>query len=486
MGDGEEAMKRPVFSILLLSGLLLIGRSPAFFADAESKGPAQAASPAAVHPDTLRLPEPVGVAMDRMEAMSVRRSVRQFQSQPVPDEKLSWLLRAAGSAWQEADPPGRMIVVRQDKAGRYDRRLHALLAEPDSFVTQFGSEAPVTITLAPRIGEAETDSLWVWRGAAGQALYLGAAALELGTVTRGGVRFPVGSPGDTIRRPPLETPGEKTGPGRVTLESSLRKAVTVVIPSDPDVLLGDLAWAMYGRSALSFSDGRRHRTVASARNRYPMTLYVLSGRGVSVYDPEANRLVPVPNAESRSRIAEAAAFPALQDGPFGFLIAWDRAKMDNRGCALYEAGSMLFDARLVLNPLGIGVEWKSVSDPAAIQSLIPGIAGEPFFWIAVGVPKINPKKTSRNLKDGKYMAESPGWAGMKVEVSIMDGKIRGINVLRAKGSERFYKRVIQNMPSRIVAGGGPEIEGVTGATLSSTALKIAVRSALEQAERNGT
>ncbi len=176
----------------------------------------------------------------------------------------------------------------------------------------------------------------------------------------------------------------------------------------------------------------------------------------------------------------------MKDGPFGFLIAWDRARMDNRGCALFEAGSMLLDGRLILNPLGIDFEWKSVSDPAAIQPMIPGIPGEPFFCIAVGIPKTVQKKSMKTLRDGKYTAESPGWAGMKVEVRIADGKIRGVDVLKAKGSDHFYKRVVESMPSRIVEGGSPEIEGVTGATLSSTALKIAVRLALEKAKPDGT
>ena len=482
-------MKRTAWSVLLLSVSLAVTGSHGFCAGAGADPQAQAVSPAAVQHDTLRLPEPAGAAMDRMEAMSVRRSVRQFQNLPVPEEKLSWLLRAAGSAWMDEDPPGRIIVVRQGRAARYDRSLHALLAEPDSLAGVFGSEAPVTITLAPHVGAAENDSLWVWRGAAGQAIYLGAAALELGTVTRGGVRFPVGLAGDTIRRPPAGIAGAKAGaagPGRITLESSLMKNPVAAFPPESEALLRDLTWAMYGRSSLAFSDGRRHRTVASARNRYPMTLYVLSGGAVSIYDPEADRLAAVPNAGSRSGIAEAAAFPGLRDGPFGFLIAWDRSRMDNRGCALYEAGSMLFDGRLILNPLGIDFNWKTVSDPAAVLPLVPGITGEPFFCIAVSIPDASPKKTMNLLKDGNYTAESPGWAGMKVEVGITDGRICRIHVVKAKGSERFYKRVVENMPIRIVTAGSPDIEGVTGATHSSTALKAAVRLALEKAKPDGT
>jgi uncharacterized protein with FMN-binding domain len=489
VGDEEEKLIRGI-PIILVPFVLSI--SPGFHqsgAVAETKTQTGAVSQTRVASDTVALSARACVSVGVAEAMSVRRSVRKFQDLPVSSEKLSWLLWAAGSAWPGAEPPGRILVVQKDRTGRYDPAHHVLVAQPDSISRIYGSEAPLTLTLAPRAGESESDSLWVWRGAAGQAIYLGAAAMELGTVTRGGVRFPVGLPGDSIRRPPFKPVGGKfdtDDSGGVSLESAMVKAAARISPPDPAALLGKIVWAMYGRSSAAFSDGRRHRTVASARNRYPMTVYVLSNQGVSLYDPEADRLVPVQNADPRDRFAEAAGFPALRNGPFGFLVAWDRAKMDNRGCALYEAGSMLFNARLVLNPLGIDARWHIVSDPAVTQRLIPGIQGEPFFLIAAGIDGTNPKKTSGLLKDGKYKAESPGWTGMAVEVRVTDRKIRQIQVLRAKGSERFYKQVVQDMPSRIIAKGSLEIDGVTGATLSSTALKVAVRMALEKAKHNDT
>jgi hypothetical protein len=216
-----------------------------------------------------------------------------------------------------------------------------------------------------------------------------------------------------------------------------------------------------------------------------MTLYVLFGADVSMYDPETDRLTAVPDAGSRKRISEAAAFPALGEGPFGFLIAWDRPKMDNLGCALYEAGSMLFDCRLILNPLVAGAEWKIVSDPAVIQPLIPAIRGEAFFLIAVSPGKTKPEKRT-GIRRTAGIRQRARLTGMKVAVRVTGGKIEQVEVLKAKGSAHFYDRVVQGMPSMIVANGGPEVEAITGATLSSTALKVAVRSALEQAKRNGT
>jgi hypothetical protein len=397
MGDEEEGMKRSIPVVIWLSLLIISDGLCKAQSETKANTGAETASAISVTSDTVHLPIRYKPTMSVVEAMSVRRSVRKFQAVPVPFEKLSWLLHAAGSAWQGAEAPGRMIVVQEGKAFIYDRKRHALAAEPDSLVKIFGTDAPLTITFAPPAGAPETDSLWVWRGAAGQAMYLGAAASGLGTVTRGGVRSSVGLPGDTVRclaGPAFSGNGDPDDPGRVPLESAFAKAASAKVRSPgPAVLLGKMVWAMYGRSAIAFSDGRRHRTVPSARNRYPMSMYVFSPDGVTLYDPETDRLTPVQNSDLRKRFADEAGFPAFEKGPYGFLIAWDRAKMDNRGCALYEAGSMLFDARLIANPIGIDVDWKVVADPAIQKNLIPGIQGDPFFLIAV---PMTPGKTKPN------------------------------------------------------------------------------------------
>jgi uncharacterized protein with FMN-binding domain len=88
------------------------------------------------------------------------------------------------------------------------------------------------------------------------------------------------------------------------------------------------------------------------------------------------------------------------------------------------------------------------------------------------------------LKDGTYTAESPGWTGMKVLIVVQKGKICNIQVLKAKGSPRFYQTVVDRMPRKIIRKGSPEVDGVTGATLSSNSLKEAVRLALEKARQN--
>jgi uncharacterized protein with FMN-binding domain len=92
------------------------------------------------------------------------------------------------------------------------------------------------------------------------------------------------------------------------------------------------------------------------------------------------------------------------------------------------------------------------------------------------------QSVSEAYKDGKYTAESPGWTGMTVEVTVRKGKIKSILVLKAKGTPYFYKQVVESLPKKSVASGSREIDGITGATLSSVSFKDAVRAALQKAK----
>jgi uncharacterized protein with FMN-binding domain len=88
------------------------------------------------------------------------------------------------------------------------------------------------------------------------------------------------------------------------------------------------------------------------------------------------------------------------------------------------------------------------------------------------------KTASEVYIDGNYIGESPGWTGMRVEVVVKRGKIDKIQVLQVKGSPNFYQPVLKKMPPKMIACGNPEVDGVTGATLSSQSLKEAVRMVL--------
>lgn len=92
-----------------------------------------------------------------------------------------------------------------------------------------------------------------------------------------------------------------------------------------------------------------------------------------------------------------------------------------------------------------------------------------------------PAASSLNLRDGIYKAESPGWTGMAVAVHVEDGRLACVEVLKAKGTPRYYNRVVRRLPVLMKEKGSPEVDGITGATLSCNSLKEAVRAALNQA-----
>ena len=87
------------------------------------------------------------------------------------------------------------------------------------------------------------------------------------------------------------------------------------------------------------------------------------------------------------------------------------------------------------------------------------------------------------LKDGQYIGESVDWPAMKVEVTIQDGRIGRIQVLGDTGTPEFSSRVVETLPEKMVAEGRVDVDGISGATLSSNSLKIAVKAALQKAGR---
>ena len=86
------------------------------------------------------------------------------------------------------------------------------------------------------------------------------------------------------------------------------------------------------------------------------------------------------------------------------------------------------------------------------------------------------------LKDGTYIGEYTKWPEMKVEVTLTNGRISVVKVLEDKGTLTISNRVTEELPKKMIAQGSVDVDGISGATLSSNSLKEAVRKALEQAK----
>lgn len=81
-------------------------------------------------------------------------------------------------------------------------------------------------------------------------------------------------------------------------------------------------------------------------------------------------------------------------------------------------------------------------------------------------------------KDGIYEGQH---SFIKVSVSIMGGKITGIEILKHGGGGEKYAQMLTPLLGQIIESQSVEIDAVSGATVSSENLKQAVNDALEKA-----
>jgi fumarate reductase flavoprotein subunit len=88
---------------------------------------------------------------------------------------------------------------------------------------------------------------------------------------------------------------------------------------------------------------------------------------------------------------------------------------------------------------------------------------------------------SQKLKDGTYETGVEGQEGtLKVQVTIQANKITDVKILEAHESS-FTEEAQKKVPAAIVAANSLDVDGVSGATLTSTRIKQAVKNCLEQA-----
>jgi len=74
---------------------------------------------------------------------------------------------------------------------------------------------------------------------------------------------------------------------------------------------------------------------------------------------------------------------------------------------------------------------------------------------------------------------------MVVEVIVKDGVITKVDVLEHSETQGVGSVAVDWMPGRIIEANSADVDGVTGATITSDAIKSAVRQALELAENGG-
>jgi fumarate reductase flavoprotein subunit len=83
---------------------------------------------------------------------------------------------------------------------------------------------------------------------------------------------------------------------------------------------------------------------------------------------------------------------------------------------------------------------------------------------------------------GSYTASARGFGGnVEVTVTVDANAITAVTVGSNSETEGVGSKAVEELPSAIVAANGTEVDSVSGATLTSTAIKDAVNMALAQA-----
>lgn len=440
----------------------------------------------------VKLPPKVRSGIPFTEAIHRRMSVREFQRRRVEPEKISWLLWAVGQCRMDGKFGGNVLVRMEGKDFLYDSEEHALTPTTIQVPELRMYEAPVQIYLLPKGQESDegNDSLWTWRGMAGQAIYLGASALGLGTVTVGGIGFPVGYASEEVNFQPYLGPGgSNLLPWQSIPQVTLDEVVSLFNEGRDDAgffnkeSLSQLLWVAYGFSRYREEGGRVHRTVPSSRGRYPMDVFGISADSVFRYNPEKHRIEEKKVEDARAMLSEGWDVSWMRESRQLFVMFWDSTGFRNRNPALYEAGAMTTNLRLMANGLGLMSHWILVREEEKVRELI-GLesdeSGTPISIFGVEGTLSNESEFGA-LNDGSYVGESLDWPEMKVEVTVLNGLISEVKVLEDNGSPEFSDSVVVKLPELIVARGRPDVDGVSGATLSSNSLKVAVKAALKNA-----
>jgi len=92
------------------------------------------------------------------------------------------------------------------------------------------------------------------------------------------------------------------------------------------------------------------------------------------------------------------------------------------------------------------------------------------------------QETKQQFKDGTYEGKSFKFPGiMKVSVTIKDSNIDDIKILTHLGPKK-HTNMLKQLIDKIIKKQSTEVDAVTGATISSNALKKAVNDALLKAD----
>ena len=93
------------------------------------------------------------------------------------------------------------------------------------------------------------------------------------------------------------------------------------------------------------------------------------------------------------------------------------------------------------------------------------------------------KKAALSFVPGTYTGTAEGYGGeIKAVVTVSDKRIESIEVAGDDETDGLGSRAVEEMPPVMVEEQSVQVDGITSATISSTAVREAVKAALDQAE----
>jgi uncharacterized protein with FMN-binding domain/succinate dehydrogenase/fumarate reductase flavoprotein subunit len=129
-------------------------------------------------------------------------------------------------------------------------------------------------------------------------------------------------------------------------------------------------------------------------------------------------------------------------------------------------GATYVPLRYLSELLGLNVEWDK-NDPTTAK-----LTGDVTLPAAGG--------------DGTYTGTAAGFGGeVKAVITVVNGKITACTLEGAKETPGIGGAALETLKAQVEAAGSAEIDGVSGATVTSNAVKAAVAAALDQAKGAG-
>jgi nitroreductase len=159
--------------------------------------------------------------------------------------------------------------------------------------------------------------------------------------------------------------------------------------------LSQVLWAGYGYSYFedtASSPPKRHRTVPSASNRYPMRIYAANSTGVYEYIPEQHTLTTIVAQDKRSSIASASGNNWASSAPLIIAMVWDDTNILTVDTTYIEVGLIAQNIYLESAAWGLIADWGKADANEGVMREALGLTGQtqlhPASIITVGHPSL--------------------------------------------------------------------------------------------------